>query len=77
MKIDSIYKIVVRDASNLDSYVDPAIFWEFDKAKAFAQELYNSGEWDGITIGDVVVCKEVPDSELGKFRTVEMTFMSE
>ena len=73
MFITDIFKIVVHFDGSLDSVVVPRIFFDRQGAFKYAQDIKDEGCYDDKPIADVIIYREVPDSELGWFRTAGQT----
>lgn len=72
MYITEIFKIVVYSAKT--SYVDPRIFFDRQKASDYATEIAKEGFWEEMKVDRVIIYREVPDPELGWFRTAGMSY---
>lgn len=73
MYITNIYKIVIRFDDANENVVDPRVYFDEQKARAYAKSIADEKFYDDRPIYDVVVMREVPDTELGWFRTAGMS----
>ena len=73
MFITNIYKLVVRYSGSFDSDVIPRIFFNEAKARQHAKEIADEKFYDDREIDDVIIYREVPDPDLGWFRTAGMS----